>query len=216
VIVVRSVTPIHVTDAELARRQQRYRRLSPPGIEVRLADLGAGDVPRTLDTAADVERSEQCVAQHLSQTDSGTYDYFLPDCVLDPCIDQPDAPVPVLGLLRLTTFALAGAGHSFDVAARNEAIAEGLRERLHRYGLPGRAFSLGLQIGHVTEGDAWVGRLRRASSSRAVDSIVNGCSAVDLPARDGGSPTVVDPIATALRVLSAIDWNAADQRRRRA
>ena len=34
-----AITPIHVTDEELARRQERYSRLAPEGVTVELRNL---------------------------------------------------------------------------------------------------------------------------------------------------------------------------------
>ena len=59
-----SVTPIHVDEAELARRQARYDQLCPPGVTVVLEDIGE-QAPTALDTAEQVRESEALVADRL-------------------------------------------------------------------------------------------------------------------------------------------------------
>ena len=66
---IRAITPIRVGATELARRQRRYRRLSPAAIEVTLVDLEDGpDVPRALETEDDVRRSERLVVAEARRT----------------------------------------------------------------------------------------------------------------------------------------------------
>jgi len=59
-----SVTPIHVSPEELARRQARYDALSPAGVRVELVDIGA-DAPRQLASEQEVRDSEGLVARAL-------------------------------------------------------------------------------------------------------------------------------------------------------
>ena len=134
---VRAITPIHVDTGELVRRQHRYDTLAPPGISVHLDDLGDGaDVPRALETADDIRRSEALLRSQLRRTDPAAYDLVLPDCVLDPAVDaDPDQPVPVLGILRLATHLLAATGQRFAAVARNRAIADELARKVAGYGL---------------------------------------------------------------------------------
>src|ERR1051325_7028855 len=97
-----SVTPIHVGDDELARRQARYDALSPPGVTVELRDIGAG-APVALNTGEDIRISESLVTRALRGAPDG-YDVLLPDCVLDPGVAAlaGTLPVPVVGLLQLS------------------------------------------------------------------------------------------------------------------
>jgi len=186
---VRAVTPIHVDAAELARRQRRYDRLAPDGVSVELSDLGDGpEVPRALETAADVRRSEALVITSLQATDPATHDAFLPDCVLDPGA-QALGPVPVLGLLRLSSHLLGATGRPFAAVARNQAIADELSTRLALYGLAEHCTQvrvLGLSVGDIDDG-----------------AVINGCSAVDVTP-EGSGPRVLDPTATALQVLGLV------------
>jgi Asp/Glu/hydantoin racemase len=202
---IRSITPIHVNAAELGRRQQRYDRLCPAGMTVRVDDLGDGPrVPRALETADDVRRSEELVVAGISRTDPGRFDVVLPDCVLDPGVDAaPDAPVPVLGLLRLCTHLLAATGQRFAAVARNHAIAAELARKVASYGLSGHCVDvrvLGLTVSDIADDDTWVAAISRAVADLSVDSVVNGCSAVDVRTADS-RPRIIDPTATALRAL---------------
>jgi len=101
---IRAITPIRVGATELARRQRRYRRLSPAAIEVTLVDLEDGpDVPRALETEDDVRRSERLVVAEARRTSAEEFDVVLPDCVLDPGVGVgADTPVPLVGILSLT------------------------------------------------------------------------------------------------------------------
>lgn len=203
---VRAVTPIHVDDAELERRRRRYARLAPAGVTVELTDLGAApQVPRALETAADVRRSESLVVAALQETKPGVFDAFLPDCVLDPGAEA-DGPLPVLGLLRLSSHLLAGLGRPFAAVARNAAIADELGRRLARYGLADscpQVRVLGLSVEDIDDEATWARSVSAAVADLEIEAVVNGCSAVDVvPA--GGGPRVLDPTATALQVLGLI------------
>ncbi|HEX6499991.1 MAG TPA: aspartate/glutamate racemase family protein [Micromonosporaceae bacterium] len=206
---IRAITPIHVDPVELGRRQRRYDRLSPAGTTVALADLGDDPrVPRALDTADDVRRSEQLVVAEIGRTDPARFDAVLPDCVLDPGVGVVvDAPVAVLGLLRLCAHLLAGTGQRFAAVARNDAIAAELGRKLAWYGLAGECVDvrvLGLDVGDIADDAAWAGALTRAVADLPVPAVVNGCSAVDVRPADAG-PRIVDPTATALAALGLAD-----------
>lgn len=203
---IRAVTPIHVSDDELERRRRRYDRLAPAGVTVELTDLGDGpEVPRALETEQDVRRSESLVVQALRQTDPAHFDAFLPDCVLDPGAEVA-GPVPVLGLLRLSSHLLGGIGQPFSAVARNTAIADELGRRLALYGMAGQCPQvrvLGLSVTDIEDEATWARSVAAAVADLEVGAVVNGCSAVDvLPA--GGGPRVLDPTATALQVLGLI------------
>jgi len=203
---VRAVTPIHVDAAELARRQRRYDRLAPDGVSVELSDLGDGpEVPRALETAADVRRSEALVITSLRATDPATHDAFLPDCVLDPGA-QALGPVPVLGLLRLSSHLLGATGRPFAAVARNQAIADELSTRLALYGLAEHCTQvrvLGLSVGDIDDDATWAESVGTAVADIDVGAVINGCSAVDVTP-EGSGPRVLDPTATALQVLGLV------------
>ena len=205
---IRAITPIRVGATELARRQRRYRRLSPAAIEVTLVDLEDGpDVPRALETEDDVRRSERLVVAEARRTNAEEFDVVLPDCVLDPGVGVgADTPVPLVGILSLTAHLLAGTGARFAALTRNEAIAAELAAKVRYYGLADRLTEvrvLGLDVATIPDDSAWADAIGRAVGDLPVATVVNGCSAVELqPHRSG--PVIVDPTATALRVLGLV------------
>lgn len=203
---VRAVTPIHVDAAELARRQRRYDRLTPDGVTVELADLGdSPEVPRALENADDVRRSEDLLGAALQVTDPDIYDAFLPDCVLDPGA-QSLGPVPVLGLLRCSSYLLAATGRPFAAVARNQAIADELWSRLELYGLASHCAQvrvLGLSVDDIDDDATWAESVASAVADLDVGAVINGCSAVDV-CPEGAGPRVLDPTATALQVIGLV------------
>ena len=202
---IRAITPIHVDADEVRRRQQRYQRLAPAGIEIHLDDIGDDPaVPRALQTEEDVRRSEDLVVAEIRRTDPERFDAVLPDCVLDPGVGVvQDAPVPVVGLLSLSTHFLAGAGQRFAAVARNSAIAAELRRKADSYGLAGALTDvrvLGLSVEDISDDRTWAAAITRVVADLPVGAVVNGCSAVDVRVA-GSGPRIVDPTAVALRVL---------------
>jgi allantoin racemase len=206
---VYSVTPIHVGGEELARRQARYDALSPPGLRVELHDIGP-HAPRALDTHQDVRDSEALVIEALRVAPEG-FDALLPDCVLDPGVQQlaGTLPVPVFGLLRLSLGWTVLIGRLCGAVARNQAIADEIGARARAYGWSASLLGvevLDLDVHAIADSDRWaaavgaaVARLAEAGAS----SVINGCSAVDVAAGAEKQTTVVDPTALALRLIAA-------------
>ncbi len=205
-----AVTPIHVDDSELARRQARYDELCPPGLSVELHDLGP-DAPRALDTEQQVRDSEGLVAAALEAAPDHA-DALLPDCVLDPAVPDLQGRLerPVYGLLRTSSTWSVLSGRRFGAVTRNPAIAAELERQVGVYGLAG-AFTgvevLDLDVAAIHEGTRWADALGSAvgrMTSAGAGDLVNGCSAVDLPAEAAGWPVrVVDPTALTLALVAA-------------
>lgn len=130
---IKAITPIRVSEAELARRQARYEALSPPGVEVELVNLpGRHGVPDRLNSARDIRALEEIVIEEASRTDPARHDAVLPDCVLDPGLDrlERECPVQAFGILKLSSGFLVSLGHRFGAFTRNRPIGEELRDRL--------------------------------------------------------------------------------------
>lgn len=195
-----AVTPIHVPEAELARRQQRYDRLAPPGITLSLHDIGP-DAPTTLDTPDDVEASEKLVRRALSDAGPG-YDGLLPDCVLDPGVSALSGTLPVFGILRLAMGYALATGRKCGALARNQVIADALRAQVAAYGWSEHLVDvavLDLEFDAIADDAVWNAAVAAASAAltaKGAEWIINACSAVDV---DGA----VDPVATALSLLAA-------------
>ncbi|MEU9021408.1 aspartate/glutamate racemase family protein [Actinomadura sp. NPDC048394] len=207
-----SVTPIHLPPEEITRRQARYDRLAPPGLTIELRDVGPG-APGSLDDEESVRVSEREVAAALAAAvaePDAAWDVVFPDCVLDPAV--PDGPsdqrVPVNGLLKLSSMALAAKNVRFGAVVRNEAIGAELGRRLKAYGLDAYVAGIAvleLPFDAVAEGETWnaaLGAAVDALAAQGAAAVINGCSAVDV--EEGRfRAEVVDPTALALRVLVA-------------
>lgn len=203
-----SVTPIHVDEAELARRQTRYDQLSPEGVTIELHDLGP-DAPTALDTADQVRQSEALVAERLRTAAREGFDAVLPDCVLDPAVKDLNGSleVPVLGLLQLAVGRSVAQGHRVGAVTRNQAIADELQGRIEAYGWTDLFVGvevLDLDVDAIADTDRWDTALHAAVQKLAdagARDVINGCSAVEVASEQVGGAHVVDPTALALRLV---------------
>lgn len=202
---IHAVTPIHVDTDELARRQERYDALCPPGLSVELHDIGP-DAPRALDTADEVRESERLVVAALRAAPPG-YDALLPDCVLDPGVCLLQGELPVVGILRLSLGWQVLTGRRAGAVTRNKAIADELAAKVAEYGWSGSFTGvrvLDLDVHAIADARRWNDAVGSALATLEADgaaAVINGCSAVEVP--DGPGLPVVDPTALALRVLAA-------------
>ncbi|MFJ9123431.1 aspartate/glutamate racemase family protein [Streptomyces sp. NPDC102340] len=203
-----SVTPIRTGPGELARRQDRYRRLAPPGVECVLEEIGP-DAPSQLATAHDITASTDSVTAALATAPDDGFTFRMPDCVLDPGVPvTPDgADVPNIGMLRLCAAHLVATGRPFGAVTRNRAIGEALADRIEEYGY-GPWFAgvtvLDLDLDAVADSGRWNEAVRGALdgfAERGVRAVINGCSAVDTDTPH--TVRLVDPAALALRLLAA-------------
>lgn len=201
-----SVTPIHVGAQELGRRQARYDSLLPAGVTLDLIDIGPA-APKALDTVEDIEASTAAVVAALRAAPDG-YDVLLPDCVLDPGVEQLASELPVVGILQLSLGWQVIRGRRSGMVARNEAISAELMERARAYGWEQHVSGvevLGLDVEAIADHEQWDGALDAALDrfGSGVSTVINGCSAV--PVKPQGKVTVVDPTALALRLIAAED-----------
>jgi Asp/Glu/hydantoin racemase len=205
---VKAITPIRVTDQELARRQRRYDAFAGGELRITVANLPDGpDTPRQLAVAADIEASDALTIAEARRTDPAEFDAVLPDCVLDPGVATlaGDAPLPVYGITRLAGGYLGSLGRPFAAVTRNPAIGEELVARVKHYGLEGAfagLFVLDLAFEDIDDDRRWnaaLDRVRDELDGQDVAGILNGCSAVDV--RPAHGPPVVDPTRLALRLL---------------
>lgn len=210
VVRIHAVTPIHVDAHELARRQARYDALAPGGLTVRLHDIGP-DGPPALDTEQQIRDSEGLVLAALVAAPDDV-DAVMPDCVLDPGVPQflADGERPVIGLLRSSLGWTAILGRRAGAVTRNEAIADELSRQAEVYGY-GDVLTdvevLHLDVDAIHKSDRWAAALEPATRMAAANGathLVNGCSAVDLPAAAASWPArVIDPTGLALRLVAA-------------
>lgn len=198
-----AITPIRVSDEELARRQHRYDRLCPKDLSVRLEHLRDGSrVPHALNDAHDIEASEAALLDQFNDSDPNGYDGFLPDCVLDP-LQGAALVLPVFGIGRLTAHYLAGLGASFSAVARNEAIAAELDRRLSTYSLTPQhpTAVMDLSVHDIADDEMWTAAVAHTVQSLDCEYVINACSAVNLT-DEVRRPVLVDPTRTALRLLA--------------
>jgi allantoin racemase len=205
-----AVTPIHVPAEELARRQARYDALSPVGLSVHLHDIGP-DAPRALDTEQQVRESDELVTAALRNAPDEA-DALMPDCVLDPGVAALSGELdrPVFGLLRTSLAWGAITGRSVGAVTRNEPIAAELRRQVENYGMADSFTGvevLELDVDAIHDAGRWAASLHevveRMGQAGAGD-LLNGCSAVDLPAEAASWPVrVIDPTMLELRLIAA-------------
>lgn len=205
-----SVTPIHVDETELARRQARYDQLSPSGVTIELHDIGP-DAPSALNTTAEVRASESIVADSMWKAAQEGYDAVLPDCVLDPAVADLSRclKVPVLGLLRLSVGQAVAMGQRVGAVTRNQAIADELVARVEAYGWADSFTGvevLDLDVDAISDSARWdqalAGAVQRLESV-GTSVVINGCSAVEVTSARVGGAHMVDPTALALRLVGA-------------
>lgn len=207
---VRTITPLHLTEEEIARRQVRYNQLAPAGVEMVMANLPAdADVPRSLGTEAECRASDHVVYQVAMQTDPAEFDAIFLDCVLDPSLAEleRDAPIPVYGITKLAGMHLANADHRFAAVTRNQIIGDELAACIERHGFADHF--AGVKVLHLsfddiaddTKWNAALGRVLNELSESNVSALFNGCSAVNVE-ETGHNIAVIDPTALALQQLS--------------
>ncbi len=204
---LRAVPPLVLEPDELARRQERYSLLAPTPLEVEMVNLTSG--PTQLNTDYEVRWSEDEVYNEAMRTPWRDYDGVLLDCVLDPALErlEAEAPGPVVGITRVSAGYLAGLGHRFAAVARNDAIAREFGKRLVDFGHESRLAAvetLDLSFESIALPDAWqaaLGPIVERLGPGGVDSVLNGCSAVEVRPSDG--PAVVEPMALALELTAA-------------
>lgn len=206
---VKAIAPLHLTNDEIIRRQARYDRLGGDRLAITLVNLIGEGAPDRLDTSQQIAASERLTAREMLRTDPAVFDVILPDCVLDPAVGEvEDPPVPVVGILHLVTSYLASVGRPFAAVTRNRVIGDELARKVGRYGL-----SRWLTGVHVLDVDfcvisdprGWANAMtlvRGELESAGIETLFNGCSAVDVDVDHLGSVTVVDPTALALELLS--------------
>lgn len=204
---VYAVTPVHVCAEELARRQQRYDRISPAGVTVELHDVGSA-APRTLETCADVRNSARLVSAALRTADDAGYDVLLPDCVLDPGVDglAGELTTPVHGQFRLTLDHIPAARKLAGAVTKSRAVAEELAARAAAYGAQLIATAIldldGTAVGAHMRWLAALGTAVNELADAGAEMVINGCSAGELDNVRSGRIPLVDPAVAALQRLS--------------
>lgn len=205
---VKAIAPLRLDPEEMIRRQARYDLLGGRELKISLVNLTGKDAPLRFDHPEQIEASEQLTYQEMLNTDPGSFDVLLPDCVLDPAIGKLPVPtIPVHGILRLASGFIHSLGRSFAAITRNKVIGEELQRKVESYGLGPYLSSvevLDVDFCFVSDHDQWETAMKPVAdrlSARGVEILLNGCSAVDIAQRRLGNILVIDPTELALRAL---------------
>jgi Asp/Glu/hydantoin racemase len=199
-----SITPVHVTEAEFNRRQERYDRISPEGLKVTLINFIQLD-PKELETSEDVVASDLGLFADISSINRRDYDFLMPDCVLDPGFRKGGDEF-VVGMLECVTSDLVNSGHQIGSVTRNDAIGAELVRRIDEYGYSANFVGnevINLGFDAISNEDLWHSSLETAVeklAAKGASIIINGCSAVNL-IESRLVLEVVDPAEMALDII---------------
>lgn len=199
-----SITPVHVTDAEFNRRQERYDRISPEGLKVTLVNFIQLD-PKELETSGDVVASDLGLFADISSINRRDYDFLMPDCVLDPGFRKGGDEF-VVGMLESVMSDLVNSGHQIGAVTRNDAIGAELVRRIDEYGYSANFVGnevINLSFDAISNEELWHSSLETAVeklAAKGASIVINGCSAVNL-IESRLVLEVVDPAEMALDII---------------
>ena len=199
-----AITPIHVTDEELARRQERYTRLAPAGLTVELRNLSTAS-PVALDLQSDVLSSDAALMDDMCHVKGDVADVVMPDCVLDPGF-RPGSNDVIVGMLESVTAHLVSQGHKIGAVTRNETIGAELVRRIGEYGFADHFAGLevlNLSFDAINDEELWHKALKvgvEKLAAKGATVVINGCSAVNVD-QSQLSLEVVDPAELALKLI---------------
>jgi len=199
-----SITPVHVTEAEFNRRQERYDRISPEGLKVTLVNFIQLD-PKELENSEDVVASDLGLFADISSINRRDYDFLMPDCVLDPGFRKGGDEF-VVGMLESVMSDLVNSGHQIGAVTRNDAIGAELVRRIDEYGYSANFVGnevINLGFDAISNEDLWHSSLETAVEKLAAKGatiVINGCSAVNL-IESRLALEVVDPAEMALDLI---------------
>jgi Asp/Glu/hydantoin racemase len=200
-----SITPIHVTEEELKRRQARYERLAPAGITVELRNLSEKSL-NALEKDSDVRASDFALLADASEINLEIGEVLLPDCILDPGFRQ-NASATTIGMLESVMGHLVAAGGKVGAVTRNESIGNELVRRVGEYGFANHFVDLevlNLSFDAINDEEHWHRALKIAVdrlAAKGATVVINGCSAVNVDQSQLSIP-VVDPAELVLKIIA--------------
>lgn len=211
---VRIISPIHIDEADLHRRQMRYSERASADTKVVVSNLQEG--PFTLEDRGDIAYSEYGIYREGLETSPAEFDAVLIDCVFDPGVRalQDKLRVPVFGPLHLVLPVLAQAVSRWVIISRTTKQSELMAELVEQYGY-GRELAArrGLDISYAEarQPELFAGAMVRAIESAVREdgarAILMGSTTMATTAamRDaaGGVPIVMPGIA-ALGILESM------------
>ena len=208
---VKIISPLKATEADLARRQQRYGEHAQPGTVVTVVNLEEG--PASLDTSGDVLQSSYAIFRQGIATKPEDVDAILIDCVFDPAVVELEEAtgIPTFGPTRTTLPLALLVAPSFSIVARAPRQCDLLAARVERYGFGARVKSmraLGLSYEEAKRpgvfGAAMCEALRQVAEEDRARAVVFGSTTMaitpDMITAARGMPLFM-PGLVALRVM---------------
>ena len=131
---IKIISPIQADEADLRRRQMRYRQQAGLDTQIEVFNLVEG--PKALNTPGDMLFCEYAVFQEGAKTRSDDFDAILVDCALDPAIDalREHTGLPTFGATRTTLPLIPLVASNFAIVARAEKQCKMLADLVKRYG----------------------------------------------------------------------------------
>ena len=131
---VKIISPLKATQADLDRRQQRYREATRPETKLVVENLRRG--PAALDTAGDVLLSAAAIFRQGKKTAREDCQAILIDCVFDPAVGElrEATGVPTFGPTQITLPLISMVSENFSIIARTARQCELLAEIVDGYG----------------------------------------------------------------------------------
>lgn len=211
---VKILSPLTATDADLARRQQRYGEQARPGTQLLVENLHGG--PAALNTSGDVLASAAAIYQQGQGTKADDYDAILIDCVFDPAVTElrEATGLPTFGPTRVTLPMIALVADTFSIIARTSRQCELLAETVTDYGYGDQICSLrALEISYeaAKQPDIFnrimLERLEEAIGDDGAQAIMFGSTTMalsdEMRAMAGGTPLFM-PGMVALAVMEQL------------
>lgn len=131
---VNIISPLKATEADLARRQQRYSEQASPNTAVTVINLAAG--PPALNSSGDILASAAAIYQTGMTTTRAEADAILVDCVFDPAVDElrEATGLPTFGPTRTTLPFIPLVAERFAIVARSPRQSTLLAELVEQEG----------------------------------------------------------------------------------
>lgn len=117
---VKIISPLKATEADLARRQQRYSEHARPETSVSVLNLASG--PGALNSSGDILTSAAAIFQTGARINPQDCEAILIDCVFDPAVDelQEATGIPTFGPTRTTLPLIKLVAPDFSIIARSQ------------------------------------------------------------------------------------------------
>ena len=131
---VKIISPLKATEADLARRQERYSAYAGSETAVSVVNLAGG--PAALNSSGDILASAAAIFQQNSATTRAEFDAILVDCVFDPAVAelQEATGLPTFGPTRTTLPLIPLVAGRFAIIARSTRQCTLLAELVEREG----------------------------------------------------------------------------------